>query len=89
MQIGEAALTFLGQGIAVAGWTMFEDVRDIDILTAELDRFEDVGEQLSGFPNERFALLVLVVAWGFADEHQIGIGVSDAEDQVRVWKVGA
>lgn len=89
VQIGEAAAALLGQGVAVVRRTMLEDVRDVDIFTAEFDRFEDVGEELARLAHEGLALEVLVLAGGLANEHEIGIGVSDAENEVRARQVGA
>jgi hypothetical protein len=37
----------------------------------------------SSFPDERVALLVLVEARRLPDEHQIGVRVPDAEDDLR------
>ena len=38
------------------------------------------SSSLPGLPDERQALLVLVLARGLADEHQVGVGVARAED---------
>ena len=44
---------------------------------------EQLVEQLPGLADEREALLVLVEAGRLADEHQLGVGVPDAEDDLR------
>jgi hypothetical protein len=38
---------------------------------------------LSGTSDERFALLILICTGRFADEHQIGVWISDAEHRLR------
>ena len=38
---------------------------------------------MPGLPDERHTLLVLVEPGRLADEHQLGVGVTGAEDDVR------
>src|SRR5204862_5074286 len=63
-QVGFARLDLLGLRITVAGWTAFEDVRDVDVGARQPDRCQELIEQLAGRADERDALLVLVEARG-------------------------
>jgi hypothetical protein len=56
-----------------------DDVRDVDVIPLQIDRFDDLGQKLPGPPDKWNPLQVFVGAWRFADEHQIGIRVADAE----------
>src|SRR6476620_4780057 len=69
--------------VAVAGWAALEDVRDIDVLAPEVDAGEQPLEQLPRLADEGDALLVLVEAGRLADEHQVGVRVARAEDDLR------
>ena len=88
-QVGQARCHFRRLGLAVAGLARrhvgaaFEDVADVHVVAGEAHRADDFGEQLSGFADERLALQILVLARRFADEHQLGLGIADAEDDLR------
>ena len=73
---------FFALGSTVSGRTALDDVRDVDLLAAQAHGFDHVGEELPGASDERFALLVLVGAGGFADKHQVGLRIADAEDDL-------
>src|SRR5205823_8859502 len=60
-----------------------EDVRYVNVLAGEVHRLENSRQQLSGASDERFALLVLVHTGCFADEHQIRVRISYAENCLR------
>jgi hypothetical protein len=62
--------------------TTLEYVRDIHRFPAEPHRSNDFRKKLTGFPNERFCLDVFIHAGSFADEHQAGIDVTHAKDNV-------
>ena len=69
--------------VAVAGRTALEDVRDVDVLPPQLDAREQPVEQLPRLADEGDALLVLVEARRFADEHQVRARIAGAEDDLR------
>src|SRR3990172_7103201 len=46
--------------ISVPGRSALDDVANIDLLAGQLHRLDDPGEELSGPPHERLALLVFV-----------------------------
>jgi hypothetical protein len=70
------------QRIAVSRRAAAERVRDVHIRAFQTEFLLDqLGQQLSGRPDERLALLVLVVAGGLAHEDQVGVRVADAEDR--------
>ena len=70
-QVRLARLDLVLLRVAVAGRTALEDVRDVDVLAAEIDACEQPVEQLPRLADEGDALLVLVEARRFADEHQL------------------
>src|SRR5262245_56876547 len=74
-----ALLHFVRLRIPVARRPALDDVRDVDILASEADRFDDLGEQLTGTADERLTLNVFVAARRLAGEHQVGLWMSDAE----------
>jgi hypothetical protein len=49
------------------------------VLALQLDRFDDLRQQLPGAAHERKPLFVLVGARRFADEHQVSLRAADAE----------
>ena len=67
---------------AIAGRAAFHDVGDVDILAADAHGFDHVVEQLSGATDEGLALCVFVGSGAFADEHQVGVRIADAEDNL-------
>ena len=77
-----AGLDLLRLGIAVAGRPALEHVRDVDVGPGHPDPVQEPLEQLAGLADERYALLVLVEAGRLADEHQLGVGVAGAEDDL-------
>src|SRR4029450_3593890 len=58
------------------------DVCDVDVLAAQADALEQAVEELAGGADEGEALAVLVEAGGLADEHQVGVRVALAEDDL-------
>ena len=70
-------------GIAILGRPAFHHISDVDVVACQMHRFDDVGEKLPRPPDERFALDVFVAARRLADEHQIGVGIADAENNLR------
>jgi hypothetical protein len=71
-KIGAARVDFRGEWISVARWAVLEDVADIDVLTRELDRGEDLGEQLPGRSHEGTAEFIFRRSRRFTDAHQAG-----------------
>ena len=61
----------------------FQDIRDIDLSPREANPSEQCVEQLPRLADERHALLILVEARGLTDEHQVGVRVAAAEDDLR------
>ena len=82
-QMPFAGLDLLRQRIAVAGRPALYDICHIDIVPRHPDPLEQLAEQLPGGAHERDALLVLVEARRFADEHQLRCRRARAEDDLR------
>src|SRR6185312_5142648 len=61
----------------------FQDIRDVDVAAREADLGEQLLEQLPRLADERQPLLVLVEAGRLADEHQVGMRIAGAEDDLR------
>src|SRR5262245_6846039 len=69
--------------VAIAGRPALDDVRDVDLLARIADRADHLVELLTGASDERLAARVLVGPGALADEHQSGVRIADAEDDVR------
>ena len=78
-----ARLDFVRFGIAVLRRPALDDVGDVDVLALEIDRLDDLRQQLSRPSDERNALEIFIPAGGFPDEHQRGVRVAGAEDNLR------
>ena len=72
----------LVERVAVVRRAAFDDVRNIYARTVEIDHFKHIVEQLTGGADERLALQILLLARSFADEHQLALGIADAENDV-------
>src|SRR5436309_10054201 len=78
-----AGLDLVGEGIAVPRRPTFEDIADVHLCALEADPGEQLLEQLAGRADERDPLLVLVEPRRFPDEHQVGVWIARAEDDLR------
>lgn len=88
VQKRDAGLHLLRGGFAVSItlpggiWPAFQDVGDVHRFPAKAHGPDHFGQELTGLADKRLALDVLVRAWSFADEHQPGIDVAHAKDNV-------
>ena len=82
-QVAFAGLDLIRHGVAVAWRAAFQDIGHEDQVPAEPDPGEKLIQELPCLPDEREALLVLVEARCFADEHQVGVRVAVSEDDLR------
>ena len=78
-----ARVDLLGLRIAVARRPALHDVGDVHVGALQADALDELRQQLPGAPDERFALQVFLLARAFADEHEVGVGPPDAEDDLR------
>src|SRR5207247_2471900 len=81
-QVALAGLDLLWHRVAVPRGPALDHVRDVDVLPGHADSAEELVEELPSLADERVALLVLVEAGRLADEHQLGLGVAHAEDDL-------
>ena len=77
-----AGLDLLRLGVTVARRPALEHVRDVDVRARQPDPVQELLEQLARLTDEGNALLILVVAGRLADEHQLGVRVAGAEDDL-------
>ena len=77
-----AGLDLLGLWVPVPGRPALEHVRDVDVAASEPDPVQQRLEQLPRLPDEGDAVLVLVEAGCLADEHQLGVRIAGAEDDL-------
>lgn len=63
--------------------TAFENVRDVNVRALESHRLDHLREELTRAANKRLTLLVFIGSGGFPDEHEIGIRIAHAEDDLR------
>ena len=77
----QASISF-GSRIAIARGTAFEDVGDVHLRALHSDLTKEGVEQLAGGSDEGLALKIFVLTWRLADEHEPGLRVTDAEDDL-------
>ena len=82
-EVALAGLDLVGLRIAVPGRPALEHVRDVHVPPGQADALEQPVEELACRADERVALLVLVEAGRLADEHELGVRVADAVDDLR------
>jgi hypothetical protein len=82
-QVALAGGDLVGLRIAVARGPALEHVGDVHLRPGQTDRLEQAFENLAGLADERHALLVLVVAGRLADEHQVGVGITRPDHDLR------
>ena len=68
--------------VAILRRPALEHVREVDRVGREPDAGQELREQLSCLAGEREPALVLVVAGRLADDHQLGVGIAGAEDDL-------
>ena len=73
---------FVFFGKAIFRGATFYYVGDVDVFALQAHGFDHVGEKFSGTADERFAAEIFVTARAFADEHQVGVGIASAEDDL-------
>ena len=73
---------FVFFGEAIFRGATFYYVGDVDVFALQAHGFDHVGEKFSGTADERFAAQIFVTARAFADEHQVGVGIASAEDDL-------
>ena len=82
MRVRLAGLDLDRLRIAVARRPAPQYVGDPDLVAAHVDLLEQLGQQRPGTTDERQPLAILLGARRLADEHQLGVGVAAAEDDV-------
>ena len=81
-----ACSNFIGLRIAIVGRSAFEDIANVDIFTLEIDRLDDLREQLSRTTDEGQALLIFVLAGSFSHEHKFSVRIAGTENDVRTFR---
>src|SRR4028119_449520 len=90
LEVGVAGPYLGGLGLAVLhpsalrhGGPALDGVREVDLVAGEVDRGEDVVEELAGPAHEGQPRGVLVLAGSLSDEHERRVRVAAGEDRVR------
>jgi hypothetical protein len=79
----DTVILLLFARIPVFGRAAFNHIGDIDILMpVEIYMLKVFVEKLTASADERLALHILVVAWAFADKHNLRLFVSDSENEI-------
>ena len=68
--------------VAIARRAVLEDVADEDVLPPQVNRLEDLGEELASGPDEWAAARVLVRPRGFPNDDEVGIEVDRTLDEL-------
>ena len=66
--------------LVFGGRAEFTNVGNVGLITGEPHRFKNLIEFRSCWSDERFLFLFLLIARGFANEHEIGFGIAGRED---------
>ena len=82
-QVRLAGGDLLGLRVPVLRRSALENVRNHDVGALEADAAEQLVEQLARLADERDALLILVETGRLTDEHEVGVRVAGAEDNLR------
>ena len=85
---GAAGAGFDGLGGAIGGRAALYDVGDVDLFALEAHGGNHIVKELAGLADEGEAGGVFVGTGAFADEHEAGVGVAVAEDDVAAAGVG-
>src|SRR5262249_27627166 len=80
---GIARHYLVGFGIAIIRRSTFQDIADVNVVALDVDRFDDLRQQLPGPAHKRQTLLIFIEARGFADEHEFRVGIAGAENNIR------
>ena len=70
-KIRQTGMHFIRKRFAVFRRTTFHDVADEDLVTRKAHRLDNFSEQLAGAADKGKALLVFVISWTFANEHDL------------------
>jgi hypothetical protein len=73
---------FVWFGVAILRRATFENVADVDILTFDINGFNDLCKKLAGASDERKTLLVFVVAGSFTHEYEVRVRVAGTENDM-------
>jgi len=80
VQIISAAFHFLQLGIPIFRRTTFHDIAYIDLLPAQPDSLNNIGQQFTCLTHKRASLHIFPIARGFTDKHQPSVDITFAED---------
>ena len=72
----------VGFWIAISRWATLDHVGNVNGFSRNLDRRQNLIEQLPCATDEWNARAVLVLAWTFADDHQVCVWIANAKDDV-------
>ena len=80
---GSQAATSSGSGLRFSGGRHLTTLADVNIFALEPHALgDDVGQQLPRPADERLALEIFVASRAFADKHQLGVRIADAENDI-------
>src|SRR5262245_15874892 len=81
IQKSPAVGCFIGQWLAILGGSAFHDIADVDFFAFHPTGGNNPVEKLPGIPDKRLAAPVLFLAGRFADEAQLNVDRTDAENR--------
>jgi hypothetical protein len=68
---------FVRLGIPIVRWPALEHIADVNIIALDVDRFDDLREELARAADEGQALLVFIKSRRFTDENKLGAGLPE------------
>ena len=81
-KVADTGILLQGEGVPVLGRTAFDDVCNVYLGSVQADHGQHIIQQLAGLSHKGDALLVLVCPWPLTHQHEFGLGVPHAEDDV-------
>src|SRR5438445_7094647 len=74
---------FIRLGSPIARRAAAVDIADKNVFASEANALDDLGKQLSGTPDERETLFVLICSRSLTAKHQICVEIAGAVDDLR------
>ena len=81
-KVADTGILLHVQRVAVARRAALDHIGNVYLGSVQADHGQHIVQQLAGLSHEGDALLVLVCPWPLTHQHEFGLGVPHAEDDV-------
>jgi hypothetical protein len=79
---GFACLYFIGLRISVVRGTTFDDIGNVNFLTGEINRIDDLGKELTGTAYKGLSLHILFTSGTFTDKDELSGRIPGTENDM-------